>query len=263
MKAPLFSVVGGRYVPSDFARGPWDPSLLHGGAVGALAAELLQQALDSGYQPVRLTLDLVRPVPQRPLEAEVEVVRTGARLGVSRVAILVDGKASALATLAAIRPVALEGAPPNPATPPPDRPADAVDLWGLSDEAEAFIGGGMRFRFVRTSDTLAGGVAWLHLHRPVLPDAPPSPLARVAAAADIPSAVSRFDGIRYPGVGFINADVDFHLHRPLEGEWVRITSVSRWEATGIGNVSAALGDAGGSIGRIGQALILADGLTPP
>ena len=41
----LWAREGARVVPSVFTRGPWDPGLLHGGAVGALLAEVGQEAV--------------------------------------------------------------------------------------------------------------------------------------------------------------------------------------------------------------------------
>lgn len=257
---PLFEPDGDGHRPTAFARGPWDPGLLHGGAVGALVSEVLQQQIDPTYQPVRLTLDLIRPVPMQRLVVTPEVLRTGTRLASVRATVTAGGKAVAVASLLALRPAPLDG-PPNPPQPPPDLPAGAEDRWGMSIDDEAFLGGAMSFRFA-IADTDRSAM-WLHLHRAVLPGAAPTPLARAAAAADVPSAVSSFEGIRYEGVGFINADVSLHLHRPIEGEWVRVTSMSRWEPTGIGTVAATLGDTAGRAGTVSQGLILAAGLTPP
>lgn len=216
---PLYRPVADHFEPTPYARGPWNPDLLHGGAVGAPVAELLQDTLGPSYQPARLTVDLLRPVPMAPLAAETTALRTGARLGAATCTLTASGKAVAAASLIGIRPQALSDEPPSPGQPAPDDPGRAENLWDLSEDTEAFIGGGMLFRFLRNGGTLAGGVVWLRLHRPVLPDRAASPLARVAAAADVPSAVAAIDGVRYPDVGFINADISVHLHRPPQGEW--------------------------------------------
>lgn len=232
------------------------------GAVGALAAELLAEAL-AGYQPVRFTLNLLRPVPMRELSVETRTVRTGARLGLAEAEVRADGRLVSTASLLGLSPLDL-GA--DPASHPPARPADtwaeAEDRWHLDPETEAFIGGALLFRFLVPEDPEDGGVAWLRLLRPVFIDRPPSPLAKVAAAADVPSAVAAYGGSHMEGVGFINADVSCHLSRVPEGDWVRMTTVSRWEPNGIGTVSAPLWNQVGILGRIGQGLVLARGLTP-
>lgn len=261
MTTALFDVDGEEYVPSGFARGPWDAGLLHGGPVGALLAERLQSVIDPAYQPVRLTVDLLRPVPMKTLRCDVELVRSGNRLAAAHARLICADKVVAAGSLVVLRPQHL-AQPDNDPVPPPDTPEEAQDLWDLARNREEFIGGGLTFRFITTDEGTSGGVMWLHLHRPVLPDAAPSPLARVAAAADVPSAVSSFDGRRYDDVGFINADISFHLHRLPQGEWIRVTSTSRWESTGIGTVSATIGDRSGPVGRIGQALVLTPGMRP-
>ena len=55
---------------------------------------------------------------------------------------------------------------------------------------------------------------------------------------------------------FINADISVHLARPPVGEWIRLSSSSTWEATGIGAVSSELSDVTGPFGRANQALVL-------
>ena len=50
------------WLPTDLARGPWDPGALHGGPVAALLARAAEPLLEP-LQPVRLTVELLRPVP--------------------------------------------------------------------------------------------------------------------------------------------------------------------------------------------------------
>lgn len=83
--------------------------------------------------------------------------------------------------------------------------------------------------------------------------AAPTPLARAVAAADVGGAVS---SRREVDASFVNADIAVHLGRAPEGEWIRVGSTSRWEASGIGTVTAELADAGGRFGTSGQSLVL-------
>ena len=254
----LFARDGARVRPTPFTRGPWDPGLLHGGPVGALFAETLQEAMDPAYAPVRLTVDLMKPVPLDDLAFTATVVRTGRRLQLLEGELRFQDAAVARATLLALRPVPLEGEGFNPAVVvPADGPDDAVDHWGLDPDSETFIGGGMDFRFILNEGQLGGGVAWFRLRRDVFDDGvAPSPLARAAAASDVGGAVSARRGGEFPSVSFINADISVHLARPPDGEWIRLTSSSTWEPTGIGAVASELSDAAGPFGRAHQALVL-------
>lgn len=255
----LFGRDGDRVSPTPFTRGPWDPGLLHGGPVGALFAETLQGAMDPAFAAVRLTVDLMKPVPMQELTYETRVVRTGRRLQLLEGELRFGAAAVAKATLLALRPVPLEGDGFNPElVPPPDAPAEARDLWGGSPDRESFVGGGMDFRHIfLTEGQVGAGIAWFRLRRDVFDDGvPPSPLARAAAASDVGGAVSARRGDEFPSVSFINADISVHLARPPEGEWIRLTSSSRWEPNGIGAVSSELSDARGPFGRANQPLVL-------
>ena len=254
----LFERDGDRVVPTVFTRGPWDPGLLHGGAVGALFAETAQEAMVDDGEPVRLTVDLLKPVPLRPMTVRTEVVRTGRRLQLIDTSLRFDGGLVARASLLALRrrPIDVRGLNP-PADAPADAPEDVSEQWLRDPDAESFIGGGQDFRFLQRGSGLGGGVAWFRLRRNVFDDGiAPSPLARAAGASDVGGAVSARRGEGMPDVSFINADISIHLARQPEGEWIRLASSSTWEATGVGAVSSDLSDATGPFGRADQALVL-------
>ena len=69
----------GRWSPTDAARGPWSPEALHGGPSAALLARAVEPLLDP-LQPVRLTVELLRPVPVAPLTVETEELRPGRKV---------------------------------------------------------------------------------------------------------------------------------------------------------------------------------------
>ena len=71
-------------VPTDLARGPWDPNALHGGPVAALLADAMEELPDDGVQwfVSRLTVELERPVPVQPLLIDAEVTRPGRKVSV-------------------------------------------------------------------------------------------------------------------------------------------------------------------------------------
>ena len=88
----LFLPDGARHVPTDAARGPWNPDWLHGAAVAGLLAGALE---DPDRVLARLTVDLLAPVPMEPL-----TVRTGPPAGGRRV------RRQSAEVLAGARPVA-------------------------------------------------------------------------------------------------------------------------------------------------------------
>lgn len=259
--APLFEPYGeSGFAPTVYTRGPWDPGLQHGGPVAALFATLLGREAADGYQPARLTVDLMRPVPVAPLEATTRIVRTGRRLQLLEGAIAWNGTEVARATLLALKvePVDTGGLNP-PLAAYADGPHTLPDPWG-PDDAESFVGGAMDFRLQGTG--LGEGVGWFRLRRAVLPEIPLTPLARAAAASDVGNAVSARRSPGHPRFSFVNADLSLSLSRPPEGEWIRLAARSRWEPTGLGWVSAEIGDERGPFGSVSNALVLARSDTP-
>jgi hypothetical protein len=95
---------------------------------------------------------------------------------------------------------------------------------------------------------------WMRQRMPLLPDAAPSPVERVLVAADSGSGVSA--GIEHAIHTAINFDLTVALHRPLEGEWVGLDSVSTYEPAGLGLADTRILDARGPIGRGLQGLVL-------
>ena len=65
----VFHRDGERFVPTELARGPWDPNAQHGGPCAALLAGLLEQH-DAGppAHVARMTIELLRPVPMQSIE---------------------------------------------------------------------------------------------------------------------------------------------------------------------------------------------------
>src|SRR5438874_7644446 len=70
-----------RWLPDEATRGPWDPAAQHGGAAAALVGGLVERVEPgAAMRVVRLTVELVRPVPLSELRSEVEIVRGGKRV---------------------------------------------------------------------------------------------------------------------------------------------------------------------------------------
>ena len=81
MAASIFLADGERFVPTEHARGPWDPSALHGGAPAALITAAFERIEPrSELRIARLGFELLRPVPFEPLTISTRIVRDGRRV---------------------------------------------------------------------------------------------------------------------------------------------------------------------------------------
>ncbi|HUN78443.1 MAG TPA: thioesterase family protein [Solirubrobacteraceae bacterium] len=95
---------------------------------------------------------------------------------------------------------------------------------------------------------------WMRLRHPVLPGEEPSPLARVAAAADFGNGVSAV--LPFGEYLFINADLSIDLDRRPRGEWIGLQSRTLLHPGGIGWAESRLHDEHGPLGVAKQTLVV-------
>ncbi len=262
MSAALFVHEGGRYHPTELAGGPWDRGVLHGGPPCGLLAHGLERAVaESGFQLARMTVDLLRPVPRRPLRLETVPVREGRRVQVVDARLLADGRTVCRASALMLRtgqvrppPAALaheeaprgpDGLCTRPFVDPQRMPAGTRVLPGFHTSVEA--------RCVSWETGRGHGTIWMRLPMNVVEGEPLTPLSRVAALADFGNGVGQIDVDAQTGC--INADVTMYLHRLPEGEWIGLEARALLEPEAVGVVRTRLYDAHGPIGHVLQALL--------
>ena len=257
----LFEPVEGGWLPTSYARGPWSPDALHGGPVAAMLAGVAEHAGDDAgdiaWLPARLTVELLRPVPIAPLRAEGIVVRPGRKVQLVDSSLrTADGTTVASARLLRVReqavdvPITTRGSQP-----PPDPETIDVGLTFELDPYEAFHSHGVEHRFAAGVFHEPGPATdWIRLRVPVVPGAVPSPLQRVAAAADFGNGISRVTD--FAELTFINADLTIHLHRAPAGEWVCVEAVTWMEPRGLALAESRLWDEAGPLGRSLQSLLV-------
>ncbi len=264
---PIFHLDGDAYVATSLARGPWDPTTAHGGAPAALLAAAVDAAPAlAPMQGVRLTYDLVRPVPlATPLHLDVEVVREGRRIQVldTRLTTATDGTELVRCRALRIRTtddLALPTDRPTAGEPLPALPEALPRLAatpGLDDEG-FWTAVDVRLVSGRLGDPGVGR-GWFQIiapltdatgeHAPTL-----TPLARVAACGDFGNGI----GAPLPMGPFryINPDLTVDLHRLPVDEWVSLEAHSVAEPHGVGLTTGTLGDRRGVLGTSLQSLFI-------
>ena len=246
---------GDAFVPTELARGPWDPTAQHGGAPAALIARAIE-AEAGGLGVARLTYEFLRPVPLEPLSLSTRLVRPGRRVQLVEATLEAGGRpvcrALGLALARTPGSAPAVSAPAGEPLPPPDGVGPSPSPPG---KKPMFGGDAIELRFVRGSIAEPGpAAAWLRFAVPLLDGETPSPVQRVAAAADFGNGVSAaLDWHQYV---FINADLTIHIARPPRGEWVGLDSHTQVEADGVGLAESVLHDAGGPIGHAAQSLLV-------
>jgi hypothetical protein len=222
--------------------------------VAALLARMVERApTEVPTQVVRLTVELLRPVPIRPLEVRASVTRPGKRVQLVDASIEADGTVVAAARALRIRtkPVDVPPAAPDWVAPPP--PDEAV--VPPAGEFRVPYAEAVEIRFLAGGWDVPGPVRmWTRLLVPVVAGEAPSPLQRTAAAADFGNGVSWVVG--FDTHVFINPDLTVSLSRPPAGEWIGFDVESRLSGDGYGQAESAIFDAEGPVGRATQSLFV-------
>jgi hypothetical protein len=252
----VFHVDGTRAVPTELARGPWSPDAQHGGGPAALLARAVERA-DPGPADfvARLTVELLRPVPLAPLDVAVRTMRPGKKVQWLEASLIADDVEVARANALRLRTdesLALPVLDPEPLGIPDQEHSEPMQT-GFDMEVGFWRAVEMR-RAVGSWTEAGPATIWFRLRVPIVAGEEPSPLQRVAAAADFGNGVSAaLERGRYL---FINPDLSIHLHRYPTGEWVALDALTVAEAYGVGLAESVLHDERGRIGRSLQSLLV-------
>jgi hypothetical protein len=272
MTESVFLAEGERFVPTEHARGPWDPQALHGGAPAALMATAFERVEPGAELPIaRLGFELLRPIPFAPLSISTRITRPGRRVqelaGELRCGEELICRASALRVQAI--PDGLQGVPPHwtgPGPPPATDPAQADRAMPGPDAGKAvrfalddsdrtsFAASAMEMRWLGDPESLGPARVWMRLRHPLVPGEEITPLARLTATADFGNGVSA--ELPFERFLFINADLTIHLHRTPRGEWIGLDARTLLGDGGIGLAESVLHDVHGAVGRAFQTLVV-------
>jgi acyl-coenzyme A thioesterase PaaI-like protein len=270
----IFIADGDRFLPTEHARGPWDPRALHGGAPAALIAATFERMQPGTELPfARLSFEFLRPVPMAPLKLSTRISRPGRRVQALEAELSADGvtvcRANALRLVPAPEELPeLALAQVAAARAPTIGPAHDGELvhFALDDmERKSFAATAMEMRFLR-GKPLSGelpehghvpsgaATVWMRLRHPLLPEEPLTPLARVVATSDFGNGVATV--LPFDRYLFINADLTLALDRRPQGEWIALDARTLLHPGGIGWGESVIHDEYGPLGRAAQALVV-------
>jgi len=265
MSDSIFVRDGDRFIPTEHARGPWDPGALHGGAPAALmtaAFERMEPGSELGI--ARLGFEFLRPIPFAPLTLSTSVLRAGRRVqelaGELHASEELIARASALRVRKVPAELPIPGEPPGATEPPAHAPmpppgsGESVRFSLDGSTGAGFAGTAMEIRWLGDPLTDGPGRVWMRLRHPLLPGEPLTPLTRLAASADFGNGVSAT--LPFDRFLFINADLTIHLQRPPSGDWIGLDARTLLHPGGTGMAESVLHDASGAVGRAFQALVV-------
>ena len=239
--------------------GPWDQGFQFGGASAALAV-CVADALGSltPMRVARVTVDLMRPIPIRPLELSTRVVRDGKRLQV--VELVLRHEDQEVAWVSVLRLQQVDLSPLEPGELPLGTPAPAAHPTPIDPHAMVYshvpwvpgITGAVDFWVPEGEPHAFRGPTWLRLHVPVVAGEATPPEAALALMADFSSGIGH---PRWSSVRGINGDLTVSILRPPTDEWIVLEAESWAAPDGIGHSRSTLRDttgvlAGGTCSRL-------------
>lgn len=243
------------FQPTAACRGPWDPNACHAGPPSGLMARASELAVPT-QRLVRLTVDLVRPIPHGGFSIDTEVVRGGRSVSTTAMTI-VNGDGQPVVTARGMHLAAADiGTIPTTPYNTPHLNAARPDRFPAPEgghDQPAFATGVESMYPPGHYPTPGPTIMWMRA-LPLLPTEAGSGFQRICPLADCGNAVSR--NADPDGFAFMNTDLTIMLHREPVGTWFGMDSLSRWEPTGAGMSDSLLFDEYGAVGKALQTILI-------
>jgi len=256
-ESAFFALGNEQYRATELTRGPWNPEHQHAGPPIALVAGAIERAaakLELRHV-ARLTANLLRPIPIGEVRVAVQTEYAGRNVAHFAAQLQAAGKEVARFSAVAQRESSIgvpEGLPGHPLPSAPlavDESAPARfpfsrHATGYQDLIEARVARGAFFR--------GPCAVWFRMRFPLVAGEEPSPLQRVAVAADSGNGISSV--LDFKRFVFVNSDLTINLLRRPRGEWICVDAQTLVGPDGNGLAEARIFDAEGLAGRTTQSL---------
>lgn len=255
MASAYFLRRGEAFEATDLTRGPWDSRLQHAGPASALLARAVESHPDAaGMEVARLTFDFLRALPVGGVfEAAVAAGRRGRKVRGLEATLSEGGRPAVRATALLMRQAAVPVG--DVAAPAPIAGVAQAEPWQFPFFNDP-VGYHTSMEGRRASGTFGSGrmAVWFRLKCAVVEGEEPSPLQRLAAAADSGNGISvALDLRRYT---FVNPDLTIALLRRPVGEWFALDARTLAADEGLGLADTRYWDEGGVLGRGVQTLLV-------
>lgn len=243
------------YIGNDPARGPWSADACHAGPVtGAIARSF--EACVADKQLMKLSVEILRPVPIAGFRVEPEIIKSGRMVTTARATI--KDQAGKLVATASSMHMQLQDLGPVPSV-----------KDGLSSVEESEPGDfpikftrhglpsfstGIEILYPQGEDSEPGPTSLWMKALPIVEGEQPSPFQSLCPLADCGNGISRNGELDQ--ISFINPDITIVMHRAPQDVWLGTRSRSHWQSSGMGLAEATLFDSQGPIASVMQTLLL-------
>lgn len=263
MAEAIYRREGDLYHPNEGAGGPWSRQHQHGGPVnGLLASAVAEAAEETGLRPIRVSVDLLGPVPLEPLLLQWEFARRGRRMAMVDARLECEGRAVARASA-----ILVEEKPElAPAWTREDAPPPAWETLPAStfirEEARAHLPPGFHWSLQLRSSGEGAGWTWLTTDLDLISGSKTTPFLRAAMISDLSFATAGRNPPKeaiYSGgteqMMLINTDSTLYFERWPEGSRFAFRHDFLADQTGSGLARVTLFDERGRYGQVSQVLL--------
>jgi len=241
--------------PTEHTRGPWDIHACHAGPPTGLLARAVENLIPN-KRLLRLTVDLLRPIPFNGFKIDATMIRNGRSTAATK-ADLISENGKVIATASALHMAE---------QPPTNYPSHAANIGDVKSarsgpfpiqtlhDLPAFNGNGVEIKYPEGETSNPGPTTVWMKTVPLLESETATPFQRICPLADCGNAFGR--NAEPAQVNFINPDLTIILQRDPIGDWLGSQCVGYWEPNGQGLADALLFDQQGVVGRAMQTLLL-------
>jgi hypothetical protein len=245
---------GGRFRSTIHAQGAWNEHEQHMAPASGLMADCLERHEPrADMRMARLSYEILGLIPGGGFHIETTTLRPGRTIELLQAELVADGRVAIRATAWRMitSDTAAVAAVEDNAIPAPDecKPFDGAAVWP---------GGYIRSLEMRVAEghRPGAGIVWLRTAHPLTDKADSGDLARLVGLVDTANGIAARVPPGKDSYAFPNLDLQIHMYRRAEGEWLGLDNAVSFGTDGIGLTSTVLHDLQGPFGRAEQILTL-------
>ncbi|GHD13954.1 thioesterase family protein [Zhihengliuella salsuginis] len=242
----------GHYRSTVHAQGAWNPHEQHmAPATGIIAHELERFQPREDMRMARVSLDIHGIIHGGEFHIETRMIRPGRTIELIEAEMITQGRTSIVARAWRLKTgdsSEVHAVEDTTVAHPENLPA-----WeGMSPWPGGYIEG-LDFR-VEDGHRAGRGTVWLRSSFDMVSSGPTTPLVRLLGMVDTANGVAPRVEPGPESWMFPNVDLQIHMHRAPEGEWLGVQAQQTYGTDGIGLTSGVLHDVKGPFGRSEQIL---------
>jgi len=244
----------GRFRSTIHAQGAWNVHEQHMAPASGLLADLMER-----HQPredmrmARISYEILGLIPGGEFRIDTTTLRPGKTIELVQAELVAGGRTAIRATgwRMLTSDTGEVAAVEDPAIPGPDecKPYDGSAVWP---------GGYIRSLEMRVAEghRPGAGKVWLRTEHPLTDHADSGDFARLMGLVDTANGIAARVPPGKDSYAFPNLDLQIHMYRRPEGEWLGLDNAVSFGRDGIGLTSTVLHDRQGPFGRAEQILTL-------